>query len=71
MSVPKETIRDYQRDHLMISEDTGDGDQPIAVLLFTPDIKSFDHHHIELDPVQCQKLHAWLGRFLDTLQPRP
>lgn len=71
MTMPVLRIRDTQRDNLMISEDTGDEDAPIAVLLFTPDMKDFTdkgglpHHHIELDLEQCEKTHAWLGTFLE------
>ncbi len=61
-------IRDDQQYNLMISEDTGrDSDEPVAVLLFTPDMrKLMEHYHIELSVEHASKLHEWLGRFLRT-----
>lgn len=72
MPIPVERIRDTDRDNLMISEDTGEEEDPIAVLLFTPNMKDFTekgglpHHHIEIDIEQCRKLHTWLGKFLES-----
>lgn len=70
MDAPKEliseTIVDKNSNNLQISEDTGLGDEPIAVFLYTPDISNTgEHFHPEMKVQEAKKLHDWLGRFLN------
>jgi len=63
--LPKLIIRDDRRDNLQLSEDTGDEDAPIAVLLFTPDMEQLmEHHHIEVSVERARATYDWLGTFL-------
>jgi hypothetical protein len=53
------------RENLQISADTGADDEPIAVLLYTPDMTQLrDHHHIELTVAEAKETHVWVGAFL-------
>lgn len=59
------TIRDSQINNLIISEDTDENANPIAVLLYTPNMSDTQNHfHIELDMNKAAEMHAWLGDFL-------
>lgn len=62
--MPVLKIREEKIENLSISEDIGFEDEPIAVLLFTPNTEKFDHWHIELDVDQCVKMREWLDEFI-------
>ena len=52
-------------DNLIIGEDDM-GDGPIACFLFTPNMDdTTNHFHIELPLLQAEKLHKWLGEYLN------
>lgn len=60
------TIKPEQSHNLRISEDTGNEDEPIAVLLFTPTMSNTaDHHHIELNRQEAEELQSWLRGWLE------
>jgi len=42
-----------------------DPDKVYPVLLYIPDIRQFEHHHISLNKKQARKLHKWLGKYLN------
>lgn len=63
---PAIIVCEGRRDNLQISEDTDLDDVPIAVFLFTPDMKdTTNHYHIDLKVEQAEKLFKWLGQFLE------
>jgi hypothetical protein len=56
-------IRDDKRDNLGISIDIMS--EPVAVLMYIPDVDDFEHSHIELTRKQATILRDWLIKFLD------
>ncbi len=64
------TIKSRPIDHFMISEDTGRLDEPVAVVLYTPDMSNTgEHYHIDLSIKQSRDLRDWLTSFLATHEP--
>lgn len=62
-------IRDGQYHNLGISRDTGADGEPVAVLLYTPNMTPrengyIDHEHIELSVAQVEVLAEWLVKFV-------
>ena len=61
--IMKQSIKETVLDNLSISVDTGYDENPIAVLLYTPDMnKSENHFHIQLDLKEAKTLSSWLLR---------
>lgn len=65
LEIGSEIIKNTQVDNLVISEDIGLEGEPIAVLLFTPDMADTrNHHHISMSVADVERLSAWTVRFL-------
>jgi hypothetical protein len=59
------TIRNNMMNYLEVNKDTGSGNEPIAVLFFTPDMLFVDDHfHIELNVKEAKKMAEWLNKFV-------
>lgn len=58
-------VRPGRIDNLDVSEDVDLDGRPIAVLLYTPDMRDTDeHHHVDLDDAQVRALRDWLGAYI-------
>ncbi len=52
--------------NISISYDVNDKGEKIPVILFIPYLHDSEHHHIELNNREAQKLQKWLSDFLDS-----
>jgi hypothetical protein len=68
---PDRLIRKERSDNVSMSKDTtGENNEiPIAVMLFTPNMKdTVTHYHVEFDLAQAKALMAWLNWFVKTTE---
>lgn len=56
-------VRESDRDNLTLSIDVME--EPVAVMLYIPDINDHEHFHIQLNKDQAKIMRDWLSAFIE------